>query len=267
MTKGAGSFAADYLRSTHFTELVVEVDYPASRPPRSASLDLLRERLLERCDKPDGVTILLDDALPDSEFPNELDVNDLEDIEDSNRDTYSNESTGVMAMYALYVLGSSSDDGPSGIVLGLSYRGASFALFVDNVGSGNPFQTIPEIEGTGIVHEAGHLLGLVDGGCPMVSPHEDAGSAFHCNEGTCVMFWQINVPIGLPNIGDPGFAQFDVDCADDMAAFGGLGGVPARLPAPGAHVEESPAAAPDPTMPTHVCGSCLPAHRSGRRPR
>jgi len=63
---GPGAFAADYLRATVFTRLVVEVDYPASRPPTQASLDLLRDRLIERCDKPDGVEVVADDAIPTS---------------------------------------------------------------------------------------------------------------------------------------------------------------------------------------------------------
>ena len=113
------------------------------------------------------------------------------------------------------------DDTPSGVVLGLSYRGASFAIFSDNIGGGTPFVTTDEIEGTGAVHEAGHLLGLVNGGCPMAAPHEDAQSPFHCNDQDCVMFWQIRVPFGSPSIGDPDFAQWDAPCLADMQAFGG----------------------------------------------
>jgi hypothetical protein len=260
MSKGAGEFAADYLRATYFTELVVEVDYAVGGPPRAAALDLLQDRLEERCDKPGGVTIVLDDAIADSEFPSSLDVGDLMDIEDDHRDTYSNEGAGVAAMYVLYVTGSSVDDGDQGVVLGLSYRGGSFALFADNVGPGNPFVTAPEVEGTGIVHEAGHLLGLVAGGCPMVEDHEDPQSPFHCDDASCVMYWQINVPFGLPNIGDPNFAQFDSACAADMADFGGLGGVPARLPPAADGAEPAPERVPT----GHVCATCLRAARAAR---
>ena len=42
------------------------------------------------------------------------------------------------------------------------------------------------MEASGIVHESGHLMGLVDGGVPMVVPHEDSTSAFHDKDPACV---------------------------------------------------------------------------------
>jgi hypothetical protein len=219
---GPGDFAADYLRDTHFDEIVVEVDYPARRLPTTLSLSLLEARLEERCRKANGVRIVLDDALPDSTFVSPLSVQDLHDIEDAHRDFFSDESTGVAAVYLLYVLGSSDLDSPSGVVLGLSHRGGSCALFADNADQGPAiYVTTAEVEGTGLVHEFGHLLGLVNGGTPTRSEHEDVDHAAHCATGSCVMFWQVRVPFTTPNIGDPDFAQFDAACVADIQAMGG----------------------------------------------
>lgn len=230
-SSGAGDFAADYLRSTHFGSLVVEVDYPASRPPKPAALSLLQDRLQERCDKPDGVTILLDDAIPDDDIPPESSVEDLEDLEATYRDFYSDQGTGTAVIYLLYLTGSSNLDGRSTAVLGLSYHGGSIALFVDTAEQGpDPFVTTAEVEGTGIVHECGHLMGLVNGTVPMQVNHEDAHHEAHDADPECVMFWIINVPQLAPNIGDDDFAPFDVHCVEDLEAFGGNGALPLFAP-------------------------------------
>ena len=225
----AGLFAADYLRATHFDRLIVEVAYPDDRTPIQASLDLLQERLSERCDKPDGVEVVLGAAIPVDEFDERLSTGALEDLEDAHRIVYSDSSTRTAAMFVLYVHGHSSLDTFTGNVIGLSYRGGSFAIFVDRVGESAtpPLVTEAEIEGGTIVHEAGHLLGLVNNGVPMQQAHEDNQHGLHDISTACVMYYVIQVPFGSPNIGDPDFMQYDPNCMNDLHAFGGLPPSPA----------------------------------------
>jgi hypothetical protein len=221
---GPGTFAADYLRSGHFTRLVVEVDYPASRPPTQASLDLLRDRLVERCDKPDGVVVVADDAIPDVEMPVIGTLPLVHELEDAYRDTFSDVGTKTVAMYVLYVTGHSDMDEGNSQVLGLAHRGGSFVYFIDRAERGDDiFVTTAEIEGTGLVHEAGHLLGLVGGGVPQVSNHADSGSFYHDADPQTVMYYIVHVPAAMPNLGDDDFAQFNAACVEDLQAFGGLG--------------------------------------------
>lgn len=231
---GAGDFAADYLRRTHFTELVVEVDYPVGYPPSASALALLEDRLVERCDKPGGITVFADDAIPLSEFPSVVDTDDLDDLSATYRDLYSDQGSQTAAMHVLYVKGASNLDGSgaSTQVLGLTYHGGSIALFVDAADQGaNPFVTTAEVEGTGLVHEAGHCLGLTGTTVPMLVDHRDDMHGFHDVDPDSVMYWIVTVPQVAPNIGDPSFAQFDPNSIDDLAAFGGLGAVPARVAA------------------------------------
>jgi hypothetical protein len=219
---GPGDFAADFLRSKNFTSMEVEIDYPEGHPPSPAAVQLLEDRLAERCDKPGGVSVVLDEAIPASEFPPILSIGDLEDLEAAHRQTFSDLGTKMAAFYVLYVTGKSNLDGQVTEVLGLAYHGSSLALFVENTDPGlNPFVTATEIEGAGIVHETGHMLGLVNGGVPMVVPHEDVSHPGHDVDPACIMYWIINLGQGGPNIGDPGFAEFNLLCAQDMAAFGG----------------------------------------------
>jgi hypothetical protein len=216
-----GAFAADYLRATTFTSLVVEIDYAQGKPPSSAAVAILQARLEERCNKPDGVTVLVDDAIPTGEFAATLSVDRIAAIEAAHRDTYSNLATKTAAFYVLYVSGASDLDEPSGRILGLAYAGSSIAFFIDAADPGTgSLVTRTEVEATGIVHESGHLLGLVDGGVPEVTLHEDAAHPAHCTTRTCVMFWTVTIDPSL-NLLDPTFAEFDAFCAADLEAFGG----------------------------------------------
>jgi hypothetical protein len=243
-----GAFAADYLRGTSFTSLVVEIDYPVGKAPSPEAVSLLEARLAERCDKPDGIVVNVDDAIATSEFPDPVSVDDLARLEAAHRDTFSNLATKTAAMYVLYVPGSSDLDEPQSgsVILGLAYAGSSIGFFIDNANPGRTtLVTRQEIEGTGIVHECGHLLGLVDGGCPMVVDHEDDEHRGHCNVPTCVMFWQVSID-PQSRIIDLSFAEFDPHCAADMAAFGGL---------PVSPLSVRPSVIPGPFPPIHV-GDC-----------
>ena len=232
-TSFPGEFAADFLRRTRFTSLLVEIDYPVGYPPSVAAMNLLEARLADRCDKPGGVTVLMDDEIPLSEFGASSDVGDLEDLENAHRDHFADSNTQTAVLYLLYVKGQSSlGGGPNTQVLGLTYHGSSIALFVDVADQdGDPFQTTEEVEGTAIVHEAGHALGLVNGGCPMVVPHEDFVHDGHDASEASVMYWLIQIDPISPNIGDADFALFGTNCEDDIAAAGGLAAsaLPARI--------------------------------------
>ena len=255
---GAGDFAADYLRRTHFTSLVVEVDYPVGYPPHASVLTLLEERLAERCDKPGGITVFADDAIPLSEFPAVLGTDDLDDLSVAHRDLYADAGSQTAALYVLYVKGASDLDqsGTGTQVLGLTYHGGSIAMFVDAADQGNnPFVTTAEIEGTGLVHEAGHCLGLTGSTVPMLVDHRDDLHGYHDSDPDSVMYWIVSVPQTSPNIGDADFAQFDANSIDDLAAYGGLGALPARV---------GTSAAPDPfeRVPVGRCALCdRHAHR------
>jgi hypothetical protein len=218
-----GEFAADFLRSKNFRSLVIEVDYPAGHPPTPAALELLRERLSERCDKPDGISIVLDDEIPLAEFPPVMGDPELLALEAAHRSFGPDLQQGIASMYLLCVTGSGwNPQNPSEHVAGLSYTGSSAALFLDACDTdGNPWVTTEEVEGTILVHEAGHLIGLVNAGVPMVNPHEDPERPHHDVDPTSLMYYAPAVPFLTPNIGDPDFAQYGAECVRDIQAFGG----------------------------------------------
>ncbi|HEY0356753.1 MAG TPA: hypothetical protein VGC29_11140, partial [Flavisolibacter sp.] len=70
-------------------------------------------------------------------------------------------------------------------------------------------------------HEVGHLLGLVDIGSPMQTPHKDADHGSHCNNNSCLMYYASETTdiLGLLLTGNiPGL---DANCIADLRANGG----------------------------------------------
>lgn len=66
-------------------------------------------------------------------------------------------------IHVLYLDGGTDQDSGSGSVLGLAYTGTSFALFKQSCdATANLVVSPDEVEATVLVHEVGHLLGLVN---------------------------------------------------------------------------------------------------------
>ncbi len=252
-TSFPGEFAADFIRRSRFTKLLVEIDYAIGHAPAASVLTLLRERLEDRCDKPGGVTVVLDDPIPLSQFKTTpQNVSDIEALENAHRDNFADANTQTAVLYIILVKGTSDiAGGGSSQVLAITYHGSSIALFTDVAETGHSIgETTAEVEGAALVHEAGHALGLVDGGCPMVFPHEDNAHSGHDASPDSVMYWLIQIDPISPNIGDADFALFGDNCELDIAAAGGL---PAS-PAP-AHVLPASRASAKVTL--GQCGTCI----------
>ena len=131
-TLSPGASARDFLPDEDFTRLIIE--------------------------------ILLDESIP-SPGQSPYTAAEIRTLEQEHRDTYSGE--GDPAAYFPFL------DGEFGRqnVLGVAYLNTSMAIFGkvirDNTGGfGQPDTWV--IEATSMRHEAGHILGLVNNGTPMV---------------------------------------------------------------------------------------------------
>lgn len=106
----------------------------------------------------------------------------------------------------LGVNGTFSSSG-TGVTLGSTFNGTAFALFQDQIGAYGDAGA----EKRAIVHEAGHLLGLVNLGTAMQTDHDDPQSPNHDVDSACVMYRSINATSD----------QFCEDCRADLKAAGG----------------------------------------------
>lgn len=103
-------------------------------------------------------------------------------------------------VHVLFLSGYFEDNGTvKPQVLGVSFVGSCvIAIFKDVIvesGSGTAISRFAE-QAT-LVHETGHIMGLVDTGVPMVSDHVDPDHPGHCTNPDCVMYWLNEGPYDL----------------------------------------------------------------------
>jgi len=220
---GTGDSARDFLTEEHFSEIVMEVVYVESVPPSDVALEHLVEFINEHCYKSRGVEIVKRAIpSPDGEF---YSVEQVDSLERELRTQYN--AKNRLAMFVLYLDGSYQDledkspNSGFGVVLGVSYRNTSFAIFkerINTMGSSRSYA----LESTVLKHEFSHLLGLVNVGTKMQSDHIDPEHGHHCNVEDCLMNY--HVEIGWEFSGwnrDPQLPQLDSQCIADLRANGG----------------------------------------------
>jgi len=183
-----GGLTLACLDSSKYTSLVIEVDYESGYQPKSSSTDLLKERLEQVCDKPDGITI----KSTESSFMH-TETWTTDEIRSIAWDFKDDKPQGSSTLYwqIIFPSGSYSDDS----VLGVAVDASTIAIFGDSVEDAKgPIFSRPsaeEVENSVIVHEIGHLLGLVNIVYQSPEEHEDADHPNHSNNEDSVMYWAI----------------------------------------------------------------------------
>lgn len=100
--------------------------------------------------------------------------------------------TTTAEFFVLFLNGYLDEEGEGNIqVIGVSIVGTPvIAVFKDVIrASGSSSTVLAFVEQATLVHEFGHVMGLVDNGIPMVSDHLDADHPRHCTDEDCVMYW------------------------------------------------------------------------------
>jgi hypothetical protein len=221
LASGPGDYAVDFLADTTYTSIQIEVDWVAGHEPDAGALDHLRATLVDLCNKPDGVEIVLDDEVPDQGAP-AWSYDAAEALEVAWRDRYRDPDTGVAVLYYLYVDGNSDRDDDTGRILGYAYHGSSLIMFgqtMDDV-SGGLLGLGGDVEPTVLAHEAGHVLGLVNNGAEMQTDHEDPDHAHHDADDNCLMYWAAETD-AIGDLLGGGTPDFDAACRADLQAAGG----------------------------------------------
>jgi len=216
---GLGDDARFFVRGAPFTKVVVEVGSTKSATPSEAAIAHLTSVMSDLLDKSGGVTVVTDTPVDD--VSGALSIDQVTAIEDASRTQYSMGDTAVF--YYLVVSTNSTDDSSAGSILGEAYRPSAMVIFqktIDaNSGSlGQPSRDV--VESTVVAHEFGHILGLVNTGTPMQTPHEDSAHPKHDVNTACLMYWANNSSAGLANLLTGGTVpDYDANCRADVAAL------------------------------------------------
>jgi hypothetical protein len=216
----AGSEAKGFLEASPFSAMEIEVIPTTGRDPDPGALALFVQRATEHCRKPGGIALTLDgDVAPVNSGATRWTTDQLLAFQSANRKAKTSGDTIVLQV--LYLDGSLASDSTA---LAVTVGPDLVAVFKDRVVATAPADE-SAAESSVLVHELGHVLGLVNQPDLMVTPHEDLQHPGHCNNRLCVMFWELEVhaPAGAVEPHGAEFPPLDYDdnCKADLRAAGG----------------------------------------------
>ena len=189
--------------------MLVELDYIAGSEPRDRALKIFGQRLAFYCDKPDGIEIVVDDEIDVVEW--EASHESVARLALEHADLDSGDRAYLYVLYA-----------PSYKKFrGYSYRPGrlgsevTFPAMVVFAGQLKPILWLTGVrqEASVLVHEGGHVLGLVTN-----DDHRDGG---HCTRGWCLMYDGVDARSLAVNLFPTLFTgylptHYCRDCRDDL---------------------------------------------------
>ncbi len=192
--------------------LVVEVDTQNGVSVSQSALDHLVATMRQLVDKPGGVVLSGGNSFASDRT--QWSSGDLREVASQNRDTAS--GGGTVSVYVLYVRGGFTSNGEETNAIGVAYNASEMALFPDRwEGLGGLLGSDAAIERAVLVHEWGHLLGLVNIGYESEIDHEDPEHSGHSSNRGSVMYWAIeSTLISQIFSGPPPDSFDDADVAD-----------------------------------------------------
>lgn len=211
-----GASARDFLSATKYNEVDIEIQFVDGFQPERESINNLLAFLNGLTHKNGRIAYHLKPIT--SPLKNDLTLNDIATIEKNKRTIFT---TGTrLGVYILYIDAYYSQ----GNIIGISYRNTSMCLFgksiFENSGRvGQPTKTA--LETSIMLHEFGHLLGLVDMGTPMQINHKDMGHRSHCTNSGCLMYFAFDVTELIKYILPNTTPVLDINCKADLKANGG----------------------------------------------
>lgn len=213
-------FPGDFLSDKKFTSVLIEVAFVEGYEPTSASLNNLVSFLGEHLNKPGGITIVKH-VLP-ATGRTTVDAGFMREYEKAQR----RQVTGgeQITVWLMFLEAEYSSNTTSSKVLGVAYAPSSIAVFektVKSLGGGGYQPSTASLETTVLTHEFGHILGLVNNGTSMVSPHQDTGHNAHCSNPDCLMYYKAQTNGIADDILGGGVPVLDANCIADLKAAGG----------------------------------------------
>ncbi len=193
--------------------LVIEIDAQQGVEPDEVAVAHLVSVLEQVTDKPAGIRREGVDTF--SSTTTTWTTEDLRDAAAEHRSTATTEDE--VSIHVLYVAGShAEDDGSQTNAIGVAYSASTIAVFPDRwQGLSSMLGSSQAIERAVLVHEVGHLLGLVNLVYTSDIDHEDPDRPGHSDNEGSVMFHAVETTlIGQVFSGPPPSTFDDADRSD-----------------------------------------------------
>jgi hypothetical protein len=216
------------VNNTSFDRLLIEIAYVNGFRPSNITLDNLTEYLQAHTFKEDIEFTFNPLLSPEEE---DLTLQEIASLETENRINYNDGKTLSIYIYFADAPSVNDDESENLVTLGAVYRNTSMVIHestIRELASKSVLITVDEVESTALIHEFGHLFGLVDLGTAEVNPHEDPQAANHCNVEGCLMRAELEFGTGLLSVLEKRAAKglselpaLDAECIRDLQAIGG----------------------------------------------
>lgn len=210
----------DFLSEQKYNKLIVEIQYIEGFAPTATTVSNLQDFLEQRLNKSAGITIT-QKAIP-STGKQAYTADDIRSVEKVNRTQHAADKT----LTAYFFFADSDYAGNTGDakVLGIAYGSSSMAIFEKTIHQFSGDITQPPattVETAVVLHEFGHILGLVNNGTSMASPHQDEPHGKHCNNEQCLMYYATETSDIITNLVGGNIPTLDTQCLNDLRANGG----------------------------------------------
>lgn len=214
--RSMGSSAQELLSDQVYKSLVVEIDYMKGYRPRQRTLDNLRNFLETYLNKPKGISIVLHEITSTSS--DSLSMKDVAAVEAKNRNRFVQHDK--TAIYILFTDGVH----PGDKILGMAYQNTSAVVYgkaIKKYSSTVGRLKRDELETAVLLHEIGHLIGLVNKGSESQSDHGDPSFHDHCTNKNCLMYHSVETKSLSTTLLKGNIPVLDSGCIEDLIANGG----------------------------------------------
>lgn len=231
--KSIGDSANDLLSNTKFDKLKIEIGHVKGFKPTIVAIANLVEFIKLRTFKQNIEVVYKELESPDKET---LKLEEIADLETKNRTAFNQGKTLTTYIYFADAPSIKDDLGADLSMLGAVYRNTSMVIYestIRNLARKSRFVTVATIETATLIHEFGHLFGLVNIGSDMVNPHEginindetgkETGNK-HCDRANCLMRTELEFGAGMGKMLTARNGQvphLDSECLLDLKANGG----------------------------------------------